>query len=155
MGHNIGVPADFLVYEGNPFTYQEGLAIALIHDVFPRPPGFGSEGFELASKIWKAFEKFRATESEWIPYWKEDRPVKTNNNDIYASTYLKKGKGALIVVSNLGRKTLQAELKLDEKKLGFHPNRGEEIITGNKLEIKGNSISLSLSPFRVRVISLK
>jgi len=155
MGHNIGVPADFLVYEGNPFTYQEGLAIALIHDVFPRPPGFGSEGFELASKIWKAFEKFGATESEWIPYWKEDRPVKTNNNDIYASTYLKKGKGALIVVSNLGRKTLQAELKLDEKKLGFHPKRGEEIITGNKLEIKGNSISLSLPPFRVRVISLK
>ncbi|MBC7327499.1 hypothetical protein H5T87_05220 [bacterium] len=155
MGHNIGVPADFLVYEGNPFTYQEGMAIALIHDVFPRPPGLGSEGFEMASKIWKAFEEFGAMESQWIPYWQEDRPVKTNSEDVYASTYLKKGEGAIIVISNLGKEAKQVSLQIDSKKLGFKPKEAKEIITSTNLPVENGKISLFLPTFRVRVLVLK
>lgn len=155
MGHNIGVPADFLVYEGNPFTYQEGLAISLIHDVFPRPPGLGSEGFELASKIWKAFEEFGATKSQWIPYWQDDRPITAEGEDIYASTYLKKGEGAIVVVSNLGKEGRETTLKLDANKLGFLPKEAREVITAATLTVRNGKITLNLPTFRVRVLLLK
>ncbi len=155
MGHNIGVPADFLVYENNPFTYQEGLAIALIHDVFPRPPGLGSEGFEIASKIWKTFEEFGATQSQWIPYWQEDKPVKVEGADIYASTYLKKGEGAIVVISNLGKEARETVIQLDAKKLGFNPREAREIITSTTLPIEKGKLTLSLPTFRVRIVLLR
>lgn len=155
IGHNIGVPADFLVYEGNPFSYQEGLAISLIHDVFPRPPGLGSEGFEIASKIWKAFTEFGATQSQWIPYWQEDKPVSAEGEDIYASVYLKKGEGAIVVISNLGKETKKTTLKLDAKKLGFLPKEAKEVITSTTLPVISGVITLNIPTFRVRVLLLK
>lgn len=155
MGHNIGVPADFLVYEGNPFTYQEGLAIALLHDVFPRPPGMGSEGFEIASRIWKAFEEFGAMESEWIPYWRSGDLVGIDKAEVYASVYLKKGKGALVVISNLGRKEEEVNLTLNAKRLGFSPKKVREIVTGLEVSMGKDKIRLPLPAFRLRVLFLK
>jgi hypothetical protein len=42
MGRQWGLDPEFLVYEGRPFTRDEALAVALLHDVLTRP--FGTDG---------------------------------------------------------------------------------------------------------------
>ena len=54
---NHGVPCEFLAYEvKGRWSYEDALAITLLHDVLVRPCGFGSE-VRLAP-LWKAMDDF-------------------------------------------------------------------------------------------------
>ncbi len=157
MGKNAGIPADFLVYPGRPWLYEEALALALIHDVLPRPPGGpASREAWLASRIWKAFSEFGAEEAEWIPYWRSEEFVEAEPEKVYVSLYLRRGKGALAVVSNLGEREAKVRLTFRPKRLGLpRISQVRNIFTGEELRVRREAVALSLRPVRMCVLWLR
>ena len=68
MGRNHGVPCEFLAYEKPGWSYDDALAITLLHDVMVRPCGFVS--VPRLAPIWKALDDFGFADADWTPYWK-------------------------------------------------------------------------------------
>lgn len=124
MGRNHGVPCEFLCYPvPGRWSYDDALALTLVHDVFVRPCGFGNEA-QFAS-LWKRLDDFGIVDAEWLPYW--EKPLAVSPDCVKASVYRKGGK-RLAVVSNLSPdQTVVAEVRLPNgvKKLNLGPFRME------------------------------
>ena len=126
MGRNHGVPCEFLCYPvPGKWTYDDAIALTLVHDVFVRPCGFGNADF--FAPLWKRLDDFGIVEAEWLPYW--EKPLEVSPDCVKASVYRKGGK-SLAVVSNLSPdQSVTAEVKLPTgvKKLELKPFRMELI----------------------------
>ena len=124
MGRNHGVPCEFLCYPvPGKWTYDDAIALTLVHDVFVRPCGFGNADFFAA--LWKRLDDFGIAEAEWLPYW--EKPLDVTPDCVKASVYRKGGKG-LAVVSNLSPDTaVTAEVRLPTgvKRIALQPFRME------------------------------
>jgi len=137
MGRNWGVPAEFLVYESGKWKFDSGLAITLLHDILVRPY---THTMGKIPKIWKAMDEFGvdAKDCTWHPYWNNSELIKVVPEGTFASIYIRKGKGALIAVSNLTDTAQEVRIKPDFSKLGL---KKENIQVTNA--IAGNTIPLS------------
>ena len=111
MGHQWGVPAEFLCY-GKPLTYKEAWALSLLHDVPVRAHGRKGD-LDLLSAIWKVMDGFGRKEAQWVPYWRNADFVKTSPTGVQASLYIHPRNGVLAVVSNLTSKSAVANLRFD------------------------------------------
>lgn len=109
MGVNHGVPCEFLAYEvPGKWSYDDALAITLLHNVLVRPCGFGSES--RLAPLWKRLDAFGIVDAEWLPYW--EKPLKVSPASVKASVYRKDGR-SLAVVSNVSPdETVTAEVEL-------------------------------------------
>ncbi|MGV8136985.1 MAG: glycoside hydrolase domain-containing protein [Mangrovibacterium sp.] len=72
--------------------------------------------------IWKLWDHFDISGSEYVGYWDETNPVKTGNKDILASVYLKKDK-IMIAMGSWAKSDQVVSLNIDWKKIGFDPER--------------------------------
>jgi hypothetical protein len=150
MGHNWGVPAELLCY-GRPYAYSEALAISLLHDVLVRPGDV-----ELASKIWNAAEEFGRKSAKWLPYWENEAYVKVSDENVKCSIYSHGRKDAMIVVSNLGRYTANAEITLNLDALGLPAEiEAKDLISGQILSCKEGKLCLSLESLAFRMLWLR
>jgi hypothetical protein len=70
--------------------------------------------------IWKLWDYFGMSGSEYIGYWDTSNPVKTGNPDILASVYRKENK-SMIAIGNWTDKDQTVSLQVDWKKLGINP----------------------------------
>ena len=124
MGRNHGVPCEFLCYPvPGKWTYDDAIALTLVHDVFVRPCGFANADY--FAPLWKRLDDFGIVEAEWLPYW--EKPLEVSPDCVKASVYRKGGK-SLAVVSNLSPDTtVTAEVKLPTgvKKIELKPFRME------------------------------
>lgn len=153
MGHQWGVPAEFLVYPPHPYTTAEALAFTLPHDVVVHP-GLGSQLEEVA-QVWKAFEEFGVDEAEWIPYWRADNPAKPRAKGLLVSLYRRDGY-ALLVVSNLRRQSGLAEVELDLQALGIGRDpEATDAMTGHGLEIVERRLRVPMEAFSARLVLIK
>ena len=136
MGHNIGVPADLLMYKlGN---YDACVALAIIHDV----PARGGE--ELA-RIWRVREAFGCQQAKFIGYWNADRLVKVTPEECYASLWLRPKSGVLAAVSNLSRKSAAVTVEFRLDKLGLPNNvHAQDARTNAVLQIAAGRVSVPL-----------
>ncbi len=96
MGHNWGVPAEFLSYLNRPFTYEESVPLALLHDVPVRPYARGNL-LDMMSRVWGAWDAIEIEQAEWFPYWQGDGPVSAPSEDVLVSTHV--GPGGMLVVA--------------------------------------------------------
>ena len=111
MGVNYGVPSEFLCYEKPGWTYENALAIALLHNVMVRPCFFDS--LPRLEPVWKTLGDFGAAEAAFVPYW--ENPVRTSPDCVKASAWRKSDGSVLYIVSNLSPdKTVEATVKLPE-----------------------------------------
>ncbi len=118
MGHNWGMPAEFLCYRDRPFSYREAMALALLHDV-PVRPYVRSELLDLMSSVWQAWETIDIAQARWYPYWtSEDAPVTSAAPDVLVSTHVGPG-GALVIATNNGTASTDVQLDLSPSRLGF------------------------------------
>jgi len=113
MGHQWGVPADFLVAT-NAYTRDEAMAFSLLHDVPVR--GYT----DVLAPLWRTFDQFGRGQADcvWVPYWQSERFVRTNGPDIKVSLYNRPGRGFIAVISNVGRTAQTAEVTFDLAALG-------------------------------------
>jgi hypothetical protein len=71
--------------------------------------------------MWRFWKEFGITESKMVGYWEERVPVKTNNKNVYATTYIKNDK-ALIVLGNWLNESIKINLNIDWDLLGLQKN---------------------------------
>jgi hypothetical protein len=69
--------------------------------------------------IWKLWDYFGISGSEFIGYWDDANPVKTGNKEVLASAYLQNDK-AMIAMGNWSDKDQIINLDIDWKKLGIN-----------------------------------
>lgn len=108
MGVNHGVPAEFLCYEKADWTYENALAIALLHNVMVRPCFFTS--LSRIAPVWKTFDDFGVSEAKFVPYW--ENPVPTTPACVKASAWCRPDGTRLYIISNLSPKE-NIEAKVD------------------------------------------
>ena len=70
--------------------------------------------------IWKVWDDFGMKGSEMIGYWSENCPVKTNNEQVLATVYRKKGR-AMISIASWADEDVRVKLVIDWKRLGIDP----------------------------------
>ncbi len=71
--------------------------------------------------IWKVWDDFGMKGTQMIGYWVDDNPVKTDNENILATVYKKKG-AALISIASWANGNAYTQLKINWKKLGIDPS---------------------------------
>jgi hypothetical protein len=119
MGRQWGVPSELLCY-GQPFSYTEAMAFSLLHDVPVRGNLGGS--LEIESRLWKTMDAFGRHQARWIPYWRNQDVVATDNEQVKVSLYTRSAAGVLVVISNLGKQRCETVVRLDLKPLGLFSN---------------------------------
>jgi len=156
MGRNFGVPADFLVYPQPPnWTEDKALSFTLIHGVMVR-----SLWPEKVGAIRHALSKFGVSSAEWFPYWRNSDLINTEPAKVKASVYMHKRVSGdkpriLIIASNLSDVPLSAcGLELAEKTAG-HIKSATDALTGEVLSVDGNTISLPIPGWRMRMILIR
>jgi hypothetical protein len=75
-----------------------------------------------ASNIWKLWDQFGISGSEFIGYWDEANPVHTGNKHVLASVYAKEDK-VMIAMGNWTKTKQNIRLKMDWAKLGMDPDQ--------------------------------
>ena len=117
MGHQWGVPAEFLCYS-NAIPFRNAWAITLLHDVPIRPVKFDAE-VPLASRLWQVMDEFGRNKAEWLPYWRNAEYVKTPSKSVKVSLYHHPDNGVLAVVSNLSSAKVSVDVRFDLARLGL------------------------------------
>ena len=155
MGHQWGVPAEFLCY-GQPFTQKEAWAFTLLHDVPVRPPRPGKD-LELASALWKVMDEFGRKESEWLPYWRNGEFAHVTPRGAYAGLYRHKQNGVLAVLSNLGTAGTVVKLQLNLARLGLSRKElvARDALNGGKVRINEGRIRCRIPSFGFRVLRIR
>ncbi len=162
MGHNWGIPAEFLHYYTGSWKRPEAMAMGLLHDVPVRPllrrdldplhdfPSYSPadmKDFEEMSRLWRAFDAFGRHQATWLPYWENDRYVGCGPEGVKTSIYNRPGKGFMAVVVNTGSKECRAEAAFDLAALK-QPTKlvARDVLTGKELPLVEGRVSLPLGP---------
>ena len=85
LGRNMGVPVEFIAYENRPYwKFESALSSSILHGILPRPNDI-EHPLELMSSVWKIFDAFPISQSEWKPYW--TNKVITSHEKVKVSYY--------------------------------------------------------------------
>lgn len=152
MGRQWGVPAEFLHYALG--DYEQGWAIALLHDVPVRPASLSQ--LELAAKVWKVMDEFGRKKAKWLPYWRNAGYVNASPEGSYVSLYQHSGRGVMAVVVNLRPEEATITVQLNLKRLGLSDSLvARNAITSEEIAIKRGEFKVTLKPFGFALIRVK
>jgi hypothetical protein len=154
MGHQWGVPAEFLCYE-RPYTYNQATAFTLLHDVLVRGSGLGPN-LERESLLWHIMDDFGREEAQWLPYWANGEYVTTAPDGVKVSIYSRGARGALLIVSNLSSAKADAQVRLSLGKLRL-PARAtaRDMIAQEDVPLRDGVMTFAMEPLTYRVIAVK
>ena len=114
---------------------------------------------ERIAPIWNVWTRFGVHESDcqWHPYWRNAHLVEASPQQVKVSLYSRGKKGALLVVSNLGKEPCAASVRLNLKALGLatSPLKAEDAISHQSVKIAGDTLQLPLPGMRMRMILLR
>lgn len=74
--------------------------------------------------IWKVWDNFGIKGSRMIGYWVRHNPIKTNNNDVLATVYVK-DKKVMIAIASWAKDDTKFKLNIDWKALGIDPAKAK------------------------------
>ncbi len=130
-----GSPADYWLVEisGIPFGLMGEMMsggnpwLGMVYGMTGRM-GWGEEGpgRRSPSAMWKLWDQFGIQEAETIGYWDPACPVRTDDPQVLATVYKRKGK-ALISLGNFGDGKSDCHLKIDWAALGMDPSQSRLI----------------------------
>jgi hypothetical protein len=149
MGHNWGVPAEFLCYD-RPYTMREAMAFTLLHDVLVRG------NLSAQEMLWAAMDRFGRRDAVWLPYWENAQYVQAEAPEVKVSLYNRPGRGLVAVVSNLGDKPMRTQVTLELDRLEQPiALRGEEVETGVPVTVSGNRFAVDIRALDYAVVWLQ
>jgi hypothetical protein len=99
---------------------------------------------------------FKPSNAQWIPFWKSASFISSEPASLKSSLYLYPQEKALIIVSNLEEKAVNASIKLNLEKMGFRnsPVKIFDPILKSPVEIKNGFINLNMEGERYRILLL-
>jgi len=113
-GIPFGVGGEMLFHGGNPWR---GTLYGMTNRL-----GWETDGIHCDPKpVWKIWDAFGIAESKMIGYWSASCPVRTNNPQVLATVYVKKGK-ALVCLASWAKAKVDVKLTIDWKALGISPS---------------------------------
>jgi len=112
-GIPFGLMGEMLQDGGNPWR-------GMIYGMTNRLPWSGSN----PSRIWKVWDDFGMQDSRMIGYWVDSCPVQTDQKDVVATVYVKKGK-VLVSLASWAKAPVLCRLKIDWKALGLDPAKAK------------------------------
>lgn len=145
MGRNYGLPAEFLSYENKPFTFEEALGLALLHDV-PVRPGVLGRKLEVMSRIWAVWDEFGVDAARWVPYWQEGGPLAANDPDILISAHVGEN-GILAVVMNSAQEDREFVLTLARENVS-----ARDVLTDEEVVFDSGVAQMKLAPLHMRML---
>ena len=83
-------------------------------------------GYTNAVQMYKVWDDFGISDSRMLGYWHSENPVKTDNENVLATVYLKENE-ALICLYNFSDKRESFSIKIDNKLMGFYPASSKEV----------------------------
>lgn len=92
----------------------------MVYGMTNRLPWFGQN----PARIWKIWDEFGIADARMIGYWSPKCPVKTDDANVLATAYVKKGT-ALISVASWAKDPVDCRLKIDWKALGLNPEKAK------------------------------
>lgn len=107
-GIPFGLLGEMLQDGGNPWR-------GMIYGMTNRLPWSGQN----PARIWKVWDEFGIEEARMIGYWSADCPVKTDNQNVLATAYVKKGR-VLISLASWADEPVKCRLWIDWKALGMN-----------------------------------
>lgn len=152
-GHNFGIPGTQLPIYGNKVEKERARAICALYDIrwmyYP----------EYQQDIWKAIDSFDIKGAEWMPYWNIDKLLSYSPSCFKVSAYLKKGRGILCVVANLGKQAATATLTANNEAMGLPENcklvYKDEASGSISVSMPGNTANIDVRPGTFRMISIQ
>lgn len=157
-GRNFGIPGDFLIYPAPPhWTYSKALAITMLHDVLPRPAGFGADN-EFVFKMWKTLDKFGYANAEWYPYWGDLQASICAPEQIKCSTYVnRRNSELLLIIANLSQTELEAKVEINADALEINKEftSVKEKLTGKLVEVSRNTVTVTLGALEAAVVRVR
>ena len=146
MGRNFGVPAQALSYHhrngGKGLTSGELLAVSLLHDV--ETPW----SYETMAPVWKAWDEFGMTDTEFLPYWQEwgwRAP-----EGVKVSAYAKPGRREMLAVAtNVATSGVSGELCL-----GGAVTRAADAIGARSISLREGQVVDTFPPGQARMYRL-
>jgi hypothetical protein len=76
------------------------------------------------ARLWKVWDEFGIGDARMVGYWSPDCPVKTGNEKVLATAYVKKS-GAMIALASWAARPVQCRLSIDWEALGIDPLEAE------------------------------
>ena len=95
------------------------------------------------SPLWKLWDEFGMQGSEMVGYWSTNCPVQTNNPDVLATVYKKKG-GCLVSIASWAAAKAAVQVSIDWKKLGLDPAKARISIPTIKNFQQGSNWNLQV-----------
>lgn len=107
-GIPFGLMSEMLQGGGNPYR-------GMLYGMTAREPSN-----PMPARLWKAWDQFGIKGSRMMGYWVSYNPIKTNADDVLATSYIKKGK-VMIALASWASADKKIRLQIDWKKLGINP----------------------------------
>lgn len=145
MGNNLGVPSLVLAYQTEEMKIEKYNSLCLIHGVLP---GGAPEDAAYLSKFWTEFSDFDFGNAEWMPYWIEDRPVRTITENTQCSLYEKDGK-YLLALSSFNESADAVTVEFDGDITVDYDVLGQNAATAN-----GNILTVKMAAYKPNLIRL-
>ena len=108
-----GLMGEMLQNDGNPWR---GMLFGMTNRL-GWSPGSDPRG------LWKLWDNFGITQADMIGWWVHDTPVKTDRNDVLATSYVRKGKKTLIALASWAPDKTEVRLTIDWRALGLSANK--------------------------------
>jgi hypothetical protein len=155
MGRQWGIPAEFLVYEGQPYHSRDVLAYTLLHGVLIRPGGGDPESLERTAALWRVYDAFPFGEATLYPYWNNAERLTCTPAGVYATAYERPREGLLLFVSNLGEASAAAAVSLNLKAFGWESAATTDALSGAALPGADGVLRFPLEAWRYRVLRVR
>lgn len=75
------------------------------------------------SALWKLWDTFGIEQADMVGWWVHDTPVTTNNKDVLATSYVRKGDKTLVALASWAPDTSHVKLRIDWRALGLTPGK--------------------------------
>lgn len=152
-GHHFGIPGTQLPIRGDGAERERARTLCLLYDI---PMTWTPE---YQADIWRAWDSFGVTGAAWVPFWKSSALVTCGDKNVRISAYLQKGRGALLVVANLGAEPVDAALAIKLAGMGLKADTKlrahDEAVGGSKLPMKNGRLTVAIKPGTFRLMSVQ
>ncbi|MBD8900216.1 glycoside hydrolase domain-containing protein [Rhodanobacter sp. DHG33] len=107
-----GLMGEMLQNGGNPWR-------GMVFGMTNRLPWTGGD----PRRLWQLWDAFGIEKADMIGWWVHDTPVKTDNANVLATSYVRKGDKTLVSIASWAPQQVSVKLRIDWKALGLNPSR--------------------------------
>ena len=145
-------------HDSGPWRSQEkGIAMALVHNEWPRPRTTGlwgtlpAEHTQPVADVWRALDAFGTDgdDVQWCPYWKNGGWIESGQDRVLVSCW-RKPRLALFCVANWTNEEKRVEVRIKDEMLGT--GHATDAISGEAVAFRAGCLTLALEPAHMRLV---